>query len=150
MNPLAGPVQDPFAREMRDSFAHPGNRPGSRRGSNSGYGLYAARPFDREAPRTMPYQQGARHSIPVRGGYADAQEVSRYGRADELTREMNRYGQPYQGNVPAFFMPSHYEYQHGKARKRSNLPKQSTEIMKTWFDQVYSPAQPVEWLPMLT
>nr|OQO27482.1 hypothetical protein B0A51_06197 [Rachicladosporium sp. CCFEE 5018] len=35
----------------------------------------------------------------------------------------------------AFFMPSHYEYQQGKTRKRSNLPKQSTEIMKYWFDQ---------------
>lgn len=37
---------------------------------------------------------------------------------------------------PSFFTPSAYEYQHGKVRKRSNLPKQSTEIMKTWFDQV--------------
>lgn len=37
---------------------------------------------------------------------------------------------------PTFFMPSHYDYQQGKTRKRSNLPKQSTEIMKTWFDQV--------------
>lgn len=33
----------------------------------------------------------------------------------------------------AFFVPSHYEYQNGKSRKRSNLPKQSTEIMKRWF-----------------
>ena len=34
------------------------------------------------------------------------------------------------------FLPSPYEYQHIKVRKRSNLPKQSTEIMKVWFDQV--------------
>ncbi|KAL1311592.1 hypothetical protein AAFC00_001707 [Neodothiora populina] len=34
----------------------------------------------------------------------------------------------------AFFVPSHYDYQNGKSRKRSNLPKQSTEIMKRWFD----------------
>ncbi|KAI4745196.1 hypothetical protein E4T50_04437 [Aureobasidium sp. EXF-12298] len=44
------------------------------------------------------------------------------------------------GNAPypyshAFFVPSHYEYQNGKSRKRSNLPKQSTEIMKRWFDE---------------
>jgi hypothetical protein len=45
------------------------------------------------------------------------------------------HGSPYESNQSAFFMPSHYDYQHGKARKRSNLPKQSTEIMKTWFDQ---------------
>ncbi|KAK5109895.1 hypothetical protein LTR62_006502 [Meristemomyces frigidus] len=35
-------------------------------------------------------------------------------------------------------MPSQYDHtqqQGGKARKRSNLPKQSTEIMKVWFDQ---------------
>lgn len=42
----------------------------------------------------------------------------------------------YQEAQPTFFMPSHYDYQQGKTRKRSNLPKQSTEIMKTWFDQV--------------
>jgi hypothetical protein len=42
----------------------------------------------------------------------------------------------YQESQPTFFMPSHYDYQQGKTRKRSNLPKQSTEIMKTWFDQV--------------
>ncbi|KAK4544666.1 hypothetical protein LTR36_003915 [Oleoguttula mirabilis] len=41
-------------------------------------------------------------------------------------------------------MPSHYEYQHGKARKRSNLPKQSTEIMKTWFDQNITNPYPSE------
>lgn len=42
----------------------------------------------------------------------------------------------YQEAQPTFFMPSHYDHQQGKTRKRSNLPKQSTEIMKTWFDQV--------------
>ena len=42
----------------------------------------------------------------------------------------------YQSTSPSFFMPNHYDYQQNKARKRSNLPKQSTEIMKTWFDQV--------------
>jgi len=45
------------------------------------------------------------------------------------------YG-PYDHVQSSFFVPNHYEYQHGKSRKRSNLPKQSTEIMKTWFDQV--------------
>jgi len=28
-----------------------------------------------------------------------------------------------------------YEYAGSKSRKRSNLPKQSTEIMKRWFEE---------------
>lgn len=35
-----------------------------------------------------------------------------------------------------FFVQPHFDYSQGKTRKRSNLPKQSTEIMKTWFDNV--------------
>lgn len=50
---------------------------------------------------------------------------------------------PYHGGQPAFFMPAQYDYQQGKTRKRSNLPKQSTEIMKTWFDQVRRPPVPI-------
>lgn len=42
----------------------------------------------------------------------------------------------YESPQSQYFMQAHYEYQHGKTRKRSNLPKQSTEIMKTWFDEV--------------
>ncbi|EMC93849.1 hypothetical protein BAUCODRAFT_212345 [Baudoinia panamericana UAMH 10762] len=47
-------------------------------------------------------------------------------------------------HCPPFFTPSQYEYQHGKARKRSNLPKSSTEIMKTWFDQNIANPYPSE------
>lgn len=39
----------------------------------------------------------------------------------------------------SIFMPAHYDYTQSKTRKRSNLPKQSTEIMKTWFDNVCLP-----------
>lgn len=49
---------------------------------------------------------------------------------------------PYSQN--AFFVPSHYEYQNGKSRKRSNLPKQSTEIMKRWFGKAVTTAIQVE------
>ena len=43
----------------------------------------------------------------------------------------------YTNTPPTYFLSTHYNsYPHGKARKRSNLPKHSTEIMKTWFDQV--------------
>lgn len=132
---FAGPVQDPFAREMRDSFAQPGDRPTSRRSSSTGYGLYPVRPYNREPARPMSYQRDSRYAAAVRDTYAESRENARYGRIDE--RGHVGFGQgPYSSSGPAFFMPSHYEYQHGKARKRSNLPKQSTEIMKTWFDQV--------------
>lgn len=46
----------------------------------------------------------------------------------------NRVG--FQDRQAMFFISSHRDYQQGKRRKRSNLPKQSTDIMKTWFDQV--------------
>lgn len=136
MSTFAGAVQDPYAREMRGGFAHPDERPSSRKSSAaSGYSAYPSRPYEREAPRPQPYHQGARYSLPVRDGYPEHRDSARYH--EQQPQPMNAYARnTYPGNVPAFFMPSHYEYQHGKARKRSNLPKQSTEIMKTWFDQV--------------
>ncbi|KAK3676982.1 homeodomain super [Recurvomyces mirabilis] len=51
---------------------------------------------------------------------------------------------PYEVARSSFFMPSQYDHQQGKARKRSNLPKQSTEIMKTWFDQNITNPYPSE------
>ncbi|OTA32570.1 hypothetical protein BTJ68_06803 [Hortaea werneckii EXF-2000] len=50
----------------------------------------------------------------------------------------------YESPQSQYFMQAHYEYQHGKTRKRSNLPKQSTEIMKTWFDENMSNPYPSE------
>ncbi|KAF7196347.1 Homeobox protein TGIF1 [Pseudocercospora fuligena] len=146
MSSMPGSVQDPFAREMRDSFSHSSERPTSRRGSTSGYGAYPPAPYDREPSRPGPHQQGSRYSIPVRHGYAEPRDSMRYGRPEEQQpRSINGYPQhSYQSHAPAFFMPSHYEYQHGKARKRSNLPKQSTEIMKQWFDQNISNPYPSE------
>ena len=135
VNPFTGTAPDPFARQMRDSFGQSSDRPSSRRSSVSSYGMYPPRPFEREQPRPGHYPPGA-HA--VRDGYADPRDSIRYGRPEEhQTRQLGFPPHPYHSSVPAFFMPSHYEYQRGKARKRSNLPKQSTEIMKTWFDQVY-------------
>jgi hypothetical protein len=138
-NPFTGSVQDPFTREMRDSFSQPNDRPMSRRSSTSAYGVYPPRPYERDQSRRSPYQTASRYPLPVRDGYTDPRDNTRYTRTEQPQQPcaMNAFTQQnYQSNVPAFFMPSHYEYQHGKARKRSNLPKQSTEIMKTWFDQV--------------
>ncbi|RMY25009.1 hypothetical protein D0866_11234 [Hortaea werneckii] len=50
----------------------------------------------------------------------------------------------YESPQSQYFMQAHYEYSHGKTRKRSNLPKQSTEIMKTWFDENMSNPYPSE------
>lgn len=137
VNPFSAPAQDPFAREMRDSFAHPAERPSSRRSSTSGYGVFAPRGSDREPLRPSPFQPGARYTPPLRESYSESRDSIRYMRPEEHHHRQAIFPpHSYQSNVPAFFMPSHYEYQHGKARKRSNLPKQSTEIMKTWFDQV--------------
>lgn len=134
VNPFSGPIQDPFTREIRDGF----EGPPSRRASASGYVLYPSRQYERESQRCTPYQQGGRHSVSSRESYPEPRESARYGIMEEpQSHGPHSYApHPYQSGVPAFFMPSHYEYQHGKARKRSNLPKQSTEIMKTWFDQV--------------
>lgn len=135
-NPFTGTAPDPFARQMRDSFGQSGDRPSSRRSSVSTYAMYPPpSSFDREQPRPSPYSAG---SYAMRDGYSDPRDPIRYGRPEEHQDCQPGFpAQPYQSNVPAYFMPSHYEYQHGKARKRSNLPKQSTEIMKTWFDQVW-------------
>lgn len=44
---------------------------------------------------------------------------------------------PFQSGRPLdSFTPGPYEYYYTKSRKRSNLPKHSTEIMRAWFDQV--------------
>ena len=76
----------------------------------------------------------AHYSLPLRD---EAHEHPHYMERSRL-QQHDGYAKisGYQEAQPTFFMPSHYDYQQGKTRKRSNLPKQSTEIMKTWFDQV--------------
>jgi len=64
------------------------------------------------------------------GPYARRVDISMDESNPEIAYSM------YQSKQPSYFMPSQYDYRQGRARKRSNLPKQSTEIMKTWFDQV--------------
>ncbi|WPH05089.1 Homeobox protein TGIF1 [Acrodontium crateriforme] len=52
---------------------------------------------------------------------------------------------PYEYSPASMYtMSNDYDFQHSKARKRGNLPKQSTEIMKTWFDQNISNPYPSE------
>lgn len=134
VNPFTGTAPDPFTRQIRESFGQSSDRPSSRRSSVSSYGMYPPRTYEREPCRPGHYVQQTRDI------YNDPRDSARYGRPEgQQPRPVGFPSHPYQSNAPPFFMPSHYEYQHGKARKRSNLPKQSTEIMKTWFDQVCSP-----------
>ena len=94
---------------------------------HSGYGEYQPQPA-RERYAVEPPRQSY---MPVAANSMHREEYPPGARLD--------VPQAY-GNAPypyshAFFVPSHYEYQNGKSRKRSNLPKQSTEIMKRWFDE---------------
>jgi hypothetical protein len=84
-----------------------------------------------------PGTRAAHYSLPMRDDPGLAHEHAHYIERSRL-RQQEGYAKiaGYQEAQPTFFMPSHYDYQQGKTRKRSNLPKQSTEIMKTWFDQV--------------
>ncbi|KAM3416978.1 hypothetical protein BST61_g8563 [Cercospora zeina] len=139
VNPFTGTAPDPFTRQIRDSFGQSSDRPSSRRSSVSSYGMYPPRPYEREQARPGQYAQQTRDI------YTDPRDSIRYARPEALqTRPVGFPPHPYQSNVPPFFMSSHYDYQHGKARKRSNLPKQSTEIMKTWFDQNIANPYPSE------
>lgn len=83
-----------------------------------------------------PSSRPANYSLPMRDEASHTREHSHYIDRDRLQHDPYSKVVGYQEAQPTFFMPSHYDYQQGKTRKRSNLPKQSTEIMKTWFDQV--------------
>lgn len=107
--------------------------PSLRRSSTNGYGG-----FTRHAEGSLSHQSDQDYERPICAGFVERQSTTQYGQQETYQPpQSSQLGHPpYHGAQPSFFMPSHYDYQQGKARKRSNLPKQSTEIMKTWFDQV--------------
>lgn len=75
----------------------------------------------------------------TRGAGREDFQASQYARRVELSpddRRREAHAAHQQSSQPSFFMPTQYDYRNGRARKRSNLPKPSTEVMKTWFDQV--------------
>ena len=118
------------------------NHQSSRRSSTDTYGSYSNHSLEHPHVRHPAYQPGVRLHLPSREEFGPRLEETGYGRSEYPTsQQAPLFAHRYEPAQSAYFMPSQYEYQHGKARKRSNLPKQSTEIMKTWFDQV-SPASP--------
>lgn len=94
---------------------------------HSGYGEYQPQ-SSRERYAVEPPRQPF---MPVTANAMPREEYPPVARLDVP----QGYGNPQYPYPHAFFVPSHYEYQNGKSRKRSNLPKQSTEIMKRWFDE---------------
>lgn len=131
------PSADYFTASSTDRYALPTEQTVSRRSSVMSHRDFVPpRPVE-PTHSAYPASRPANYALPMRDEAPHAHEHSHY-----IDRDRSHQHDPYtkvvgyQDAQPTFFMPSHYDYQHGKTRKRSNLPKQSTEIMKTWFDQV--------------
>ncbi|KAF2770691.1 hypothetical protein EJ03DRAFT_373551 [Teratosphaeria nubilosa] len=88
-----------------------------------------------EYARLPPQQHTLRVQQSQREYFTQLREDHAFDRPTPPHMSQYAHGPQYDNGQSSCFLPSHYDYQHGKARKRSNLPKQSTEIMKTWFDQ---------------
>lgn len=72
----------------------------------------------------------------------DQSRLNQPGQFQRIEREPYRSSQeykhsPFQAGRPVDSYAPAYEYYYTKSRKRSNLPKHSTEIMRAWFDQVF-------------
>ena len=126
------PSADYFASSSTDRYALPSERSFV---ESRPSGVNAPHPLD--APRAVyPPSGSSQYSLPLREDSGAPKEQSHYADRGRLHAPDVYNRMSYEDAQPTFFMPSHYDYQQGKTRKRSNLPKQSTEIMKTWFDQV--------------
>ena len=135
---IDGTGEDILGRDTRAPFISRPDPPNCRRSSTNEHDKGRTHSFDRKNSMQPSYQSDERYALPLRAGFVERDAMDCYGRLHELpSLSMPEYAHAsYQNAQPAFFMPSLYDYRHGKVRKRSNLPKQSTEIMKTWFDQV--------------
>lgn len=131
----------------------------------SNYCMPSVQPLEGSDPsHSSPYPENERSCPPrpreLRGAYAPMRQHERgysYGPDSQVTSPSipgyperrsichptrdDLYGwseasEAYPESHSPYFVPNHYDYKHGKTRKRSNLPKQSTEIMKNWFDKV--------------
>jgi hypothetical protein len=118
-------------------------------GANQTYHRYGSRPGfyseDRYAKDTQrgcdgyfKLQADAQYELVVRPSYSDRDVSSQGGPAEYFHSHTspNLASGPYMGAQPALFLPGHGDYHLSKSRKRSNLPKESTDIMKHWFDEV--------------
>lgn len=135
---LYPPMQEPMPHATHTILDRQSERRTLRRSSTDARQGYPSRSSEPNHVRHSSCQPGVRLPLSSSDEFGPRLDERLFGRTEyPQTPSMSSLPNGgYENAQPAFFMPSHYEYQHGKARKRSNLPKQSTEIMKTWFDQV--------------
>lgn len=98
-------------------------------------------PRTESKPHHLPAEQRSQMHAqsPARQYPSPTLDTFRNGYSERApSRSRNEYGTAaYQSeHTSDSFVPAPYEYSYPKTRKRSNLPKQSTEIMRGWFDQV--------------
>lgn len=133
-----------IAHGPQNPFMTMPERPAPRRSSINDYDERYPRDEERNHDRRLSHQTNTRFE---QARLIERERLPQSGPGEQyLSHPPRTYAAgTYQSGQHAFFMPSHYDYQYGKSRKRSNLPKQSTEIMKTWFDQVtiVAPSQPI-------
>lgn len=129
------PPVEYFAASGSDRYALPSDRTMSRRSSAVSPRDIDPHPMSEASRGSYTPTRSSHFTLPMRDDSGSFREQHHFER--DRSQHLEVYGRPgYSEAQPTFFMPSHYDYQQGKTRKRSNLPKQSTEIMKNWFDQV--------------
>ena len=102
--------------------------------SQARYGEDAERAYD----ECYASRANTQYEIAVRASYSDRDVGSEAGRNEYFHSHPspNLFSGPYVNGQHALFLPGHGDFHFSKSRKRSNLPKESTDIMKQWFDQV--------------
>ncbi|KAK5732144.1 homeodomain superfamily [Elasticomyces elasticus] len=109
-------------------------------GSMRGYSSELSREQHNQHMTYPPVGRSRTMQVDSHGPYQEQDRGQRQGHLPLPSYHRSPYG----STDPSYFMPSQYDHQKGKARKRSNLPKQSTEIMKTWFDRNITNPYPSE------
>ena len=123
----------PNEKHARGRLGHPFERRDSTQGH---YDPVHQANNHQQRPTVPPTLESPAHT--VRRNVFGVAQYEPPGQVAQAERPRESPFTPYQPSQSSVFMPSQYDYRQGRARKRSNLPKQSTEIMKTWFDQVRS------------
>ena len=97
---------------------------------------------DRESSYDERYKfrRDAQYNLVARPGYSEREGVSHLGAGPRFNSHPspNMVSGPYTDAQPPMFIPGHGDYHLSKSRKRSNLPKEATDMMKRWFDEVGS------------
>ena len=146
--PVSPTSQNSF---LQSDFVDPNRRMSREQSRDLGENMYFTARVCHPRPPIAPMQDIKRELDHNRWPAASdaayrAHEQSRgeHMRRDSVNTNLVAYRTSCGVNQAAFFLPPHCDYQQGKSRKRTNLPKQSTEIMKNWFDQVRQYTQSID------